>query len=340
MRSLRTQSNTLGFGLPIFDAHHHLLDLSDGYFPWVTDAYDPNFFLGDYRAICKNFLPSDYRAATAGFDVIGTVHVEAERARADQTKENDFVARLKVRDGFPCAAIANVSFMQDDCEEILAAHAAHPVVRGVRSKPVTAPDASSSVQGKPGTMQDEAWLRGLAMLPRFGLSWDLRVPYWHLEEAAEVVRGIPDTPVVLNHLGLPLDRSNAGLAVWNRGLRKLADCPNVYIKVSQLGLKDGVWDSVSNRRVVREAVGMFGYARSMFASNLPVSHLSASFDQMVVDVVEALPDAGETQLRALFAGTCQRVYRVTRPELDFTRAKDHANTSEMAHIDQTRSNAP
>ncbi|BEU21465.1 amidohydrolase family protein [Paraburkholderia caribensis] len=302
--------NSIGFDLPIFDAHHHFFDLSDGHYPWLTDAYDPQFFLGDYRAICRDFLPADYRAATAGFQVIGTVHVEAERSRREQVAENGFVARLNAREGLPSVAVAHVYFTQDDCAEVLAAHAADPLVRGVRSKPVTSTHAQASVRGEPGTMQDEAWLRGLAMLERFGLSWDLRVPYWHLEEAAEVARGVPDTVIVLNHLGLPLDRSDAGLAIWRRGVAALADCGNVHLKVSETGLKGGVWDSVSNRRVIREAVDMFGFSRSMFASNLPVGSLSASFEQMVADVVGALPAASEAQLRDLFAGTCRRVYRV------------------------------
>ncbi|MFT4063583.1 amidohydrolase family protein [Paraburkholderia sp.] len=302
--------NSIGFDLPILDAHQHFFDLADGHYPWLTDAYNPQFFLGDYHAICRDFLPADYRAATAGFDVIGTVHVEAERSRREQVAENDFVARLNAREGLPSVAVAHVYFTQDDCVEVLAAHAADPLVRGVRSKPVTSMHARASVRGEPGSMQDETWLRGLAMLARHGLSWDLRVPYWHLEEAAEVARGIPDTTIVLNHLGLPLDRSEAGLAIWRRGMAALADCRNVHLKVSELGLKDGVWDSASNRRVVREAVEMFGFSRSMFASNLPVGSLSASFEEMVGDVLGALPDASEAQLRELFAGTCRRVYRV------------------------------
>jgi predicted TIM-barrel fold metal-dependent hydrolase len=63
--------NALGFDLPILDAHHHFWNLSDGHFPWLTDEYDDTFFLGDYRRMCHDFLPPQYRAATAGFDVIG-----------------------------------------------------------------------------------------------------------------------------------------------------------------------------------------------------------------------------------------------------------------------------
>jgi predicted TIM-barrel fold metal-dependent hydrolase len=93
-------------------------------------------------------------------------------------------------------------------------------------------------------------------------------------------------------------------------MEALAACPNVYLKVSELGLPDGRWDSASNRRVIREAVDLFGYDRSMFASNLPVGNLSASMTEIVADVLAALPHATETDLRKLFAGTAQRFYRI------------------------------
>lgn len=48
-------TNTLGFDLPILDAHHHFWDLSDGDFPWLTNEYDDAFFLGDYRRMCQDF---------------------------------------------------------------------------------------------------------------------------------------------------------------------------------------------------------------------------------------------------------------------------------------------
>jgi predicted TIM-barrel fold metal-dependent hydrolase len=308
-----TQSshNDLGFDLPIFDAHHHFWDLSNGHFPWLTDDYDDSFFLGDYRRMCENFLPAQYRAATAGFDVIGTVHVEAERSRSEQVQETEFLTKLNAATGLPSAIVGHVFFVQADCLAVLEGHARSPLARGVRSKPEISSGPDASVRGQPGTMQDDAWLQGLALLKRFGFSWDLRVPYWHLEEAAEVARAFPNTPIVTNHLGLPLDRSDEGIAIWRKGMEALAACPNVYLKVSELGLPNGTWDSASNRRVIREAVGLFGYDRSMFASNLPVGNLSASFTQIVADVLGALPDASESDLRQLFATTAQRFYRAT-----------------------------
>lgn len=304
------QHNALGFDLPILDAHHHFWDLDDGHFPWLTDEYDDSFFLGNYRQMCRDFLPPEYRQASAGFNVIGTVHVEAERARNEQVQETQFLTRLHARTGLPSAIVGHVFFVQPDCQAVLAGHAESPLARGVRSKPEISAGPSESVRGKPGTMQDDAWLRGLAMLEQFDFSWDLRVPYWHLQEAAEVARAFPTTPIVANHLGLPLDRSPEGIAIWRKGMAALADCPNVFLKVSELGLPNGEWNSASNRQVIAEAVALFGYQRSMFASNLPVANLSASFTQIVADIVAALPKATETELRQLFAGTARHFYRI------------------------------
>ena len=108
-----------------------------------------------------------------------------------------------------------------------------------------------------GTMQDDNWRRNFALLEKHGMSWDMRIPYWHLEEGAEVARSFPGIPMVVNHTGLPLDRSEEGLAIWRKGLAALADCPNVVIKISELGLAHGRWDIPSNVRVVREAAAIF-----------------------------------------------------------------------------------
>lgn len=297
---------------PILDAHHHFWDLSTpgGHYPWLQEAYDPGFFLGDYHGMLHDFEPAQYRAATAGYDVRGTVHVEAERARDEQLAETAYLTGLHERTGLPTAIVGHVYFTQPDRDEILAGHAASPLVRGVRSKPVTSAGPGESVRGAPGSMQDPAWRAGFAELARYGLSWDLRVPYWHLAEAAEVVAEHPEIPVVVNHCGLPLDRSPGGLAAWRTGMEALAAYDHVTVKVSELGLPDGRWDRPSNIEVIRDTVRIFGFDRAMFASNLPVSGLSAPFAELVGTVLAALPDATDDQLAALFSGTAARFYRV------------------------------
>lgn len=297
----------------IVDAHHHYWDLhAGGHYPWLQDEYDENFFLGDYERLRQDFLPAQYRAETSGYRVIGDVHVEAERSRSEQLPEDAFLRRLHEASGTPTVIVGHVGFLQPDRDDVLAGHAEETLVRGIRSKPITAAhaDAVPDVTGAPGTLQDPRWVEGLAQLERFGFSWDLRVPAWHLSQAAAVVRELPGIPVILNHCGLPLDRSPDGLARWRDGMRELADLPHVTVKVSELGLRGGEWNERSNRTVIREVVDIFGWERAMFASNLPVSSLAVRFHDLVGTVVAALPDATSAQLDQLFTGTADRVYRM------------------------------
>lgn len=297
----------------IIDAHHHLWDLRRGHYPWLQEEYDPRrFFLGSYESLRRDYLPSNYRHDTRSYRVVGTVHIEAERSRAEQVQETAWVDEVWRSDGMPAATVGHVFFTQPNRDEILAAHARSPLVRGIRSKPLVAEDPRRSVRGQPGTMQDESWLTGLASLERFGLSWDARVPFWHLHELAETVRQIPGVPVVVNHAGLPLDRSEEGLRHWRAGLEAVARHEHVFLKLSEFGLGHGRWDEPVIRRIVLECVAVFGFDRVMFGSNLPVSSLSAPLDRIVRTITAALPDASEGDLAKLFAGTARRFYRIRK----------------------------
>jgi predicted TIM-barrel fold metal-dependent hydrolase len=61
----------------------------------------------------------------------------------------------------------------------------------------------------------------------------------------------------------------------------LAREPNVWLKVSEFGLKDRAWIYGENRRVVLDAITIFGIERSMFASNFPVAGLRIAYGALV-----------------------------------------------------------
>ena len=319
-----TGATAAGARLParILDAHHHFWDLTAAHYPWLSDEVDPHYFLGDYAALrIDRRLPDDYRRATTDLNVVGTVHCEAERNRGDQVGETRWLAELNRTTGLPTAMVAHVWFDDPDCDQLLAEHlAASPLVRGIRSKPVTSLTPETMVRGGPRSMQDPAWLRGFALLDRYGLSWDLRVPYWHLPDAAEVAKAFPDTPIVLNHTGFPWDRSTDGIARWREAMRVIAAQPNVWLKVSELGLKDARWTVESNRGVVCDALSIFGLERCMFASNWPVCELTVSYRDLVHGLCDILADLDDEARDRFFYRNAAAFYRV--------RA---ANITEAAH---------
>lgn len=295
----------------IVDAHHHLWHLSEGHFPWLQDGYDADaFFLGDYSVLRRDFGVADYRAVTAGLPIVATVHVEAERSRAESLAETRWLHAVHAQHGFPDAVIANVEFLAPDAEAQMRQQAEWPLVRGVRCKPRIARSPADSVRGQPGTLQHEPWRAGLGLLRDHDLLWDVRVPYWHLEEAAEAIARFPGLRVAVEHAGLPWDRGEDGLAHWRRGMTALAALPEVVVKLSEFGLPDAPWDAASNVRVIRETVEIFGAQRCMFASNLPVSGLRAPFSEVVRTVAEALAPLDAAARDAVWCGNALRVYRI------------------------------
>ena len=296
--------------IEIVDAHHHLWDLGLLHYPFLTDEPKEDFFLGDNSPIRKNFLPEDYRRASTNHNVIKTVHIEAECNREYQVAESEWIGKINAEYGFPNAIVAHAWFDEDNSEEILAAQAALPLVRGIRSKPITAPTPKDKQPGASRTMQNPKWLAGFALLEKYDLSWDLRVPCWHLEEAAQLAKSFPGTRIVLNHTGFPWDRSEGGLAMWRGGMHALAKAPNVHLKISCLCLPDGPWTLESNRPIVLEAINIFGVDRCMFASNYPVDGLRASYDLIYDSFKTIVSDFPRTDQEKLFSKNAMKFYRI------------------------------
>lgn len=296
--------------ITLIDAHHHLWDLSMARHPWLGDHPELGFFLGDYSPLRRNYLPADYLKDSSGHNVLATVHCEAEWDRADQVGETRWISAIHARHGFPNAIIAHAWFHTSNAADVLKEQAAFPLVRGIRSKPVTVASACEKLTGGAGTMRDDNWLTGLSRLERHGLSFDLRVPYWHLAEAASVAAQFPNISMVLNHTGFPWDRSNEGLAAWRGAMEVIARQPNMHLKISEFGLRDQPWNYDSNRAIVRDALAIFGVDRCMFATNFPVAGLRVSYDTLVRAVARMVGDLPAADRDALFWRNAARFYRI------------------------------
>jgi predicted TIM-barrel fold metal-dependent hydrolase len=297
--------------LPIVDAHHHLWDAAASgiRYPW-HGVSGSQHHLGDTAPIWRPYLPAEYRRDSALHNVVATVHVEAECNRAQQVTETEWLTALAAREGMPNAIVAHAWVDTPDAEEILAAHKRFPLVRGVRTKPVIATDPKGSVRGAPRSLQDPKWIAGLALLQKYDLAWDLRVPWWHLAEAAEVTRHYPAMRIVLNHTGYPLHRDGASLAEWRRGMAALAACENVHVKLSGLTVVGRPWTLEDNKPLIHEAIAMFGVERCMFASNFPVDGLWGSWDYLYRCFKAAVADRSLADREKLFAGNAARFYRI------------------------------
>ena len=296
--------------IPIVDAHQHFWDLGRNYYPWLCDPAPIPFRYGDYSALKRNYLPDDYRRDSARFRVVKTVHMEAEWDRADPVGETRWIETVARDHGLPSACIGHAEPARADIAGVLAGHAKSPLMRGIRHKPAAVSNPRDARRGVPGSMDDPAWRRGYALLERFSLSYDLQTPWWHLDAAAELAADFPATTIIVNHTGLPSDRTAEGLAGWRRALEKVATQPNVAIKISGLGRAGQPWSVEANGAIIRDTIAIFGVERCMFASNFPVDSLAGTFDEIYGGFFAAVAGRPASEQRKLFHDNAVRLYRL------------------------------
>ncbi len=297
--------------IPVVDAHQHFWDLSLAKHPWLGTQPLYSFRYGDYSALKRDYLPEDYRRDAARHDVVGTVYVETEWDSSDPSGEVGWVEALAARAGLPSAMVAQAWLDRHDVADVLARHARSPLVRGVRHKPTAAASPRQVVAAAPGSMGDPRWRAGFALLSRHGFSFDLQTPWWHLGEAAELARAFPSTSIILNHTGLPADRSPEGLGGWRAAMTALGREPNVCVKISGLGVAGRPWRLEDNAQIVLDAIEAFGPERCMFASNFPVDSLVGSFDAIYDGFQRITGGFSRSDRLRLFHDNAVRVYRLT-----------------------------
>ncbi len=298
--------------LPIVDAHHHFWDIERNNHPWLREIPRIPFRYGDYSAICRNFLPDDYFRLAAPHRVVRTVYMEGEWDPRDPLGEPRWVHEIARETGFPSAMAGQVWLDRKDVDDVLRGHAAYPLGRSVRHKPKTVPRRADHRDdfAAPGSMRCPRWRDGYAKLGRYDLMFELQAPWWHFVEASELARDFPATTIIVNHTGLPSDRSEEALAGWRRALEGLAAAPNVYLKISGIGMFGKAWTAQANGPIVRDAIRIFGVDRCLFASNFPVDSLVATFDQIYSGFKTITADLDARDRLKLFHDNAAALYRL------------------------------
>lgn len=302
---------------PVVDAHHHFWEPAAGHQPWLRpDAAIP-FRYGDYSAIKRDYLPPDLRrdAASADLRLVGSVTMETEWEESDPLGEIDHIEGVRDRYGLPDAAIGRVALDSEDAPELLERMAAREIVRGIRHKPGQAA-APAEAASQPTLMMNATWRKRYATLAALGLDFELQTAWWHLDEAVDLVEAHPEVQLTVNHTGLPSDRSREGIDAWASALGRIAGLPQVWLKISGIGLAGAPWTVEANREIVLRAVDAFGTSRVMMASNFPVDGLTGNYARIMGGFAEILSELDPAEQHAVFAGNAVRRYRLDPGILD------------------------
>lgn len=296
--------------IPFVDAHIHLWDLALLRYPWLTPPFADDGPSGSVAAIAHSYLPADYRADAARWNVIGAVHIDAGADPGDALAETEWLERQAAATGLPTAIVAYAALDDAEVESLLAAHIRNPRVRGIRQIVNWHAEPSRTYTPRDVTV-DPAWERGFALLAKYGLSFDLQCYPGQMAGLARLIARYPEVPVMINHAGMPVDPD---LAEWRDGMDALAALPNVAVKLSGFGFVERSWTTDRIRPLVLGVIETFGVARCMFASDFPTDKLFGSFDRHLEAYHAIVADFPLDERKKLFGANANRLYRLGLPE--------------------------
>jgi predicted TIM-barrel fold metal-dependent hydrolase len=296
--------------IPIIDTHHHLCDLEHNYYPWLMDEPMWKRVIGDYTPIRRSYLIGEFLADALPQNVVKSVHLQMGWDFNDPVGETRWLQGIADQHGFPHGIVGYARLEADDIDEVLDGHLAFPNFRGVRQILNWDPDPVRTFVDRPDYMTDPKWLEGFARLSRRGLSFDLQIYYPQMADAYAVARRFPDTQIILDHAGMPIDRDLDSLEAWRVAMRALAQAPNVAVKISGLGVANPGWTVDSIRPLVLFAIETFGVDRCVVASNFPVDRLTSSYAAIFDSFRAITAELSQGDRLKIFHDNAARIYRV------------------------------
>ncbi len=269
------------------DAHQHFWTYSAEEYPWIPVG----------TPLHRDWLPEDLAREQMPLGVNGCIAVQARQTLEESRWLLDLAdhhARIRAVVGWADLRSATVA---DD----LAALAAHPKFAGVRHVVQSEPDDRFLV--------GENFRRGIGILEKLGLTYDLLVIPRQLPAAIELVREFPRQAFVLDHIAKPEIRTGA-MEPWRTQLRELAKHENVMCKISGLVTEADhrAWTRDQLRPYLDIVFEAFGTKRLMWGSDWPVCLLAAEYKEVLAVVDEYTSALASSARDAILGGNALRFY--------------------------------
>lgn len=292
---------------PVIDAHHHIWELKR--IPWLQGPIQPRIF-GEYSGLKRDYLGEEFRRDLAPHGVTKTVYIQINVNPGDEVDETRWVQAVADRYDVMQGIVAFANLSDPKVGEVLDRHMESKNVRGIRQQIHWHENAQYRFAPRPDVMNDAAFRAGMKELEKRGLTFDLQVFPSQMADAAKLVRDFPGVKFVLLHAGMLEDRSPAGWEQWRKGMRELAKCPNLWVKLSGLGTFVRTCSVLLWKPVIEETIGIFGPARCIYGSNYPIESLWTSYANIFDTTQACLSGLSVEEKRLVFHDNAAAFYRI------------------------------
>ncbi len=283
------------------DAHQHFWELDRFDYEWLDAP--------DLEPIRRDYVPADLSPHLKKCEIDRSVFVQTRH----DVKENHWALSLCESNSFLAGIVGWVDLASERCEEQLLEFKDHPQFLGIRHVTQDEPDDDFIVRGDV--------IRGLQVLQKYQVPFDLLFFVKHLKHAVTVARACPDLPLVIDHLAKPRIREQS-LTDWEADFRAAARCENIHCKLSGMVTEADWknWKPSDLKPYIDIALDAFGPSRLMYGSDWPVCELAATYEQVYDALTENISALSNSEKEQIFGKTAARFYGI--PDKPATKQAD------------------
>ena len=312
------------------------------------EIIDPHHHLWRRSSMPEYVLPDLWEDTQSGHNIVKTVFMECgaeyHRSGPDHLKtvgETEFVRATAAASAVPgkaeiagIVAHAKLDTDQELLKETLQAHetAGGGLFKGIRHGGAHDPGKNlgwMNATPHADLFSRDAFRRGVTLLGELGYSYDSWHYHFQNDAFTDLAIACSGTTIVLDHFGTPCGVGDfagdmgAVFDQWKTGISRMAQCPNVVVKIGGLAMpvngfgwhkqdRPPTSDEVvaAHRDYYLHTIDAFGPSRCMFESNFPVDKLSLSYDVYWNAMKKIAAGFSAEEQHALFYGTAERIYRL------------------------------
>ena len=280
--------------IKLLDTHQHLVYRDVANYSWAKDIPP---------LATDNFTVENYLELTEGLGIGGTLFMETGVDDPDYQNEAKYVQKLSDNPNNGIKGLIVSIRPEDDSFDHWFNETLEMNVSGYRRILHVMPDDTSQAQ----IFRDNVKKIGKA-----GKPFDICYLPTQLSIAYDFAKDCSEVNLVLNHCGVPSIAAGE-IEQWGKDIKKLAELPNVYCKLS--GLMAYCAPGTSSQETIQPYVDhvleTFGPNRMVWGSDWPVVNLGKGIQEWISVTRNILSKLSDSEAEAIANSNAQKIYNTT-----------------------------
>ena len=273
------------------DSHQHYWHFNTADYGWMGE---------DMSGIKRDFLPTDLLPELKSIDFDGSVAVQARQS----LEETNWLLQLADEHPHIKGVVGWLDLQSEQAEEQIAAFAKHPKAVGVRH--VIHDEEDIDFMLRP------AFIRGVQLLEKYHLAYDILIFPTHLANTIEFVKQFSEKQTfVVDHIAKPLIKDGI-VSPWKEDIAALATFPNVYCKLSGMVTEAdwNIWTPENIRPYLDVVMEAFGPERILIGSDWPVCLVAGKYSEVMQVVIDYISIFTEKEQALMLGENAAKAYKI------------------------------